>query len=146
MNKLLITTIISALSLLCSQALARDTSHMYPLEDALSTPKAKEKISGDIKLYFGSQRPANIARSLGSFTSNKKTNAFGKTDKDACEWAFLSAILALQSRAEREGGNAVIIHSDYLKNTVMSDTEYECGAGNIMAGVTLVGEVVKLKK
>ena len=35
-------------------------------------------------------------------------NGFNKSDKDTCEWAFLSAILELQERAQREGSNAVV--------------------------------------
>lgn len=55
-------------------------------------------------------------------------------------------MLSLQARALREGGDAVIIHSYYKGNTFISSTEYECGAGAILAGVALVGEVIKLKK
>jgi len=144
MKNLLIALTLSIFSLYCTQTLARDTKHMFPLSDALNTAVAVEQLDKGIKFYFGSQKPESVARSLGPFTSNRKTNAFNKTDKEACEWAFLSAMLALQARAEQEGGDAVIIHSYYRKNTVKSDTEYECGAGAFVAGVTLVGEVVKL--
>lgn len=59
---------------------------------------------------------------------------------------FLSAMIALQDRARREGGNAVVnIRSYYKKNEVNSSSEFECGAGAVMAGVTLEGEVVTLK-
>ena len=84
-------------------------------------------------------------KSYGKFVSNKKTNAFGKSDEAACEWVLLSAMLSLQDRVKAEGGNAVInINSYYKKNTVSSETEYECHAGAIMAGVALQGEVVKI--
>ena len=54
-------------------------------------------------------------------------------------------MITLQDRAVAEGGNAVInIRSYYYKNDFSSATEFECGAGAIMAGVTMVGEVVKL--
>ncbi len=144
MKNLLIAVTISIFSLCSIQTLARDTKHMYPLSDALNTEDAHEKLNEGIKFFFGDQKPDSIARSLGSFTSNRKTNAFNKSDKEACEWAFLSAMLALQSRAKQQGGNAIIIHSYYRRNTVKSDTEYECGAGTFVAGVTLVGKVVKL--
>ncbi|MBB3062868.1 hypothetical protein [Microbulbifer rhizosphaerae] len=55
-------------------------------------------------------------------------------------------MIALQDRARREGGNAVVnIRSYYKKNEVNSSSEFECGAGAVMAGVTLEGEVVTLK-
>jgi hypothetical protein len=49
-----------------------------------------------------------VARELGTFTSNRRTNAFNKSDRDACHIAFLSAVIALQERARSEGGNAVV--------------------------------------
>ncbi len=46
---------------------------------------------------------------------------------------------------EREGGNAVVnIRSKYGKNEFSSTTDFECGAGAVIAGVTLVGDVVKI--
>lgn len=68
-----------------------------------------------------------------------------KSDQKACQWAFLSAMATLQDRAIKEGGNAVVnIHSYYYKKTFSSSTEFECGAGTVMSGVTMVGDVVKL--
>jgi len=68
-----------------------------------------------------------------------------KSDQKACQWAFLSAMATLQDRAIKEGGNAVVnIHRYYYKNTFSSSTEFECGAGAVMSGVTMVGDVVKL--
>jgi len=42
-------------------------------------------------------------------------------------------------------GNAVVnIRSFYNKNHFSSETEFECGAGNMVAGVTMMGDVVTL--
>ncbi|MDE1308731.1 hypothetical protein L9W77_17725 [Vibrio aestuarianus] len=77
----------------------------------------------------------------------KKTNAFNKTDEEACNWVFLSAMIALKDRAIKEGGNAVVnIKSNYKNNLTSSNDTFQCGAGAVMAGVALSGEVVKLKK
>mgnify|MGYP003560680286 FL=1 len=55
-------------------------------------------------------------------------------------------MLSLQARAVQEGGNAVIKITSYYKRNVFSSTsEFECGAGALMVGVALRGEVVKLK-
>ena len=60
---------------------------------------------------------------------------------------FLSAVLALQERARAEGGNAVInIKSNYKDHLTESATEFTCGAGALIAGVALKGDVVTLKK
>jgi uncharacterized protein YbjQ (UPF0145 family) len=53
--------------------------------------------------------------------------------------------MQLQERARREGGNAVInIVSNYKDIPFSSETQYECGAGNVVGGVALRGEVVQL--
>jgi len=107
----------------------------------------KEKLDPSIRFYFGDQNHPKVARSHGRFSSNKKTNAFNKTDEAACEWVLLSALLSFQDRVRNEGGNAVInLYSYYKKNTFKSTSQYECHAGAIMAGAALSGEVVTLAK
>lgn len=144
--KTLLLMAIPVLSMVISTSVeARDTRHMFSLQEALENEAAKSQLDSNVRLYFGKQRHPAIAKNFGEVMTNKKTNAFNKTDKRACEWAFLSAMLSLQSRAVREGGNAVVnIRSFYKRNEVSSETEYECGAGGIIAGVTFKGDVVKL--
>jgi len=92
------------------------------------------------------QKTPAVDRKMGEFTSNKKTNAANKSDQEACDLAFISAVIALQQRARKEGGNAVVnIRSVYKQEDSDSPTEFICGAGKIMAGVALRGTVVKLK-
>lgn len=86
-----------------------------------------------------------ILAPLGSDVSNRKTNAFGKSDDKACNWAFLSAMVALEKRAQQMGANAVInIVSYYNRKVMASATEFECHAGAIIAGVVLKGDFVKI--
>ena len=137
----------SLLAMMAFNAQARDTRKMYSIQEALNTEDAKAKLDPDIGLYFGNQKHPKVLKRFGEFMSNKKTNAFNKTDKRACEWAFLSAMLSLQNRARLEGGNAVKnIRSYYKRHEISSDTEYECGTGAIIAGVTFKGDVVKVAK
>lgn len=125
---------------------ARDSQGMHPISDALNGMEAKGQRDKQVRLYFGDQKHPAVLKSFGTFTANKKTNAFNKSDEEACRWAFASAVLALQARARKEGGNAVInIRSYYKKQDVSSRSEYMCGAGALMAGVTFRGTVVKLK-
>lgn len=142
-----ISALALALALASTSALARDDRNMYPLEDALNTEAAKEKLDPEVKLYFGNQKHSRVEKRFGEWGTNKKTNAFGKSDKQACEWVFLSAVMELQERARKEGGNAVVnIKSNYKSITTSSETEYMCGTGAIMAGVALKGDVVKLAR
>src|SRR5882672_2829436 len=133
-----------AVTLVSGMALARDTHLKFPIKDAMENAAAREKLGTDVKFGFGGQAVPAGEKNLGTFTSNKKTNFANKSDKEGCEWAFLSAMISLKERAIAEGGNAVInIQSYYKKNEFTSATEYECGAGAIMGGVTLRGTVVR---
>ena len=147
MNRCLPITVIIASLLGSACAYARDEQNMYPWVDAINTQAAKDKLDPSIKLYFGSQKHPKIASELGEWKTNKKTNAFNKSDKEACEWVFLSAVLELQERAQKEGGNAVVgIKSNYKNIERSSEIEYMCGNGALMSGVALKGTVVKLAK
>ncbi len=143
--KKLVIFATSLLMVISFQAQARDTKHMLSIEEAMESRGYDEKLDAGIQFFFGDESHPAPAERLGEYVSNKKTNAFGKSDEEACQWALLSALISLQERAQQEGGNAVVnIRSYYKKNEHSSETEYECHAGAIMAGVALKGEVVKL--
>ena len=137
--------VVAATALVAVPARARDDRLRLPLADALGTPDAKAKLDPKVWLYLGTQKHAAPARTFGTYSTNKKTNFFNKSDKEGCEWAFLSAAIQLQERARKEGGNAVVnIISNYKDVPFSSETQYECGAGNVVGGVALRGEVVQL--
>ena len=146
MKKFAVLTLGLTLTLLSTwQAEARDTKHLLPIAAALAVKDAEAKLDGSVKFYFGNQETPNILAKLGSDVSNRKTNAFGKSDEQACNWAFLSAMVALEQRAKQLGANAVVnIVSYYKKNVMSSTTDFECHAGTIIAGVALKGEFVKI--
>lgn len=135
----------AAMLMVSTAAGARDDVGTYPLADVLNNPEYAQRLQG-VQFFFGDQTHPAIEKSFGEYMSNKKTNAFNKSDKEACEWAFLSALLSFHQRALSEGGNAVVnITGYYKKQPFSSQTEFQCGAGATMAGVTLKGTVVKLK-
>lgn len=124
---------------------ARNAVIKVSIEEALAWGERDGVLNSSIRLYFGDQEHPEVETTMGNYSANKKTNAFNKSDQEACKWAFLSAMATLQNRAVTEGGNAVInIHSYYYKNNFSSTTDFECGAGNVVAGVTMVGDVVRL--
>ena len=126
-------------------AQARDDVGTYAIADVMANPAHAQRLQG-VRFYFGSQAHPAIAQTFGEYQSNKKTNAFNKSDKEACEWVFLSALLSLHQRALSLGGDAVVnIRGYYKKIDFTSETHFQCGAGATMAGVTLKGTVVKLK-
>ena len=89
--------------------------------------------------------PKEVKQHKGNFTSKKTTNAFGKSDQESCQWAFLSAIKSLHQRALSEGANAVInIQSITTGESVSDQAEFVCRAGNVVSKVYLKGVVVVL--
>jgi len=143
MNKVLIAIGIAVL-VFSTSSMARDDIGKYQVKSLLASEKAKKALS-DMPLYFGTQDHPASTEKYGEVMTNKKTNAAWKSDQEACEWAMLSALKALQQRAAKEGMNAVVnIQSYYKKREFISETEFECGAGAIMAGVTLKGTLVKI--
>lgn len=147
MKRILPIAILLGALLSHGSANARDDHQMFLLEDALQTQAAKEKLNPAIKLYFGDQKHPKVTKDHGEWKTNKKTNGFNKSDKVACEWTFLSAVLEMQERAQKEGANAVIgIKSNYKNIERSSETEYMCGSGALMSGVALKGRVVELAK
>ncbi|MFA5494737.1 MAG: excinuclease ATPase subunit [Porticoccaceae bacterium] len=136
---------VAILALFSLNTHARDTKHLLSIDNAMKSPAYEEKLNAGIRFFFGDTAYPEPSRRFGDYVSNKKTNAVGKSDLKACEWVLLSALISLQERAVAEGGNAVVnIRSYYKKNEFSSDTEYECHAGAVMAGVALIGEVVRL--
>lgn len=137
----------TVLLLASSQAYSRNDKLMISIQDAFETIDYKTKLDSNIKFYFGEQKHAKASKSYGIYSASKKTNAFNKSDEEACRWALLSALITMQQRAINEGADAVInIVSYYDRNVVSSETEFECRAGTFMTGVAIQGKVVKLAK
>lgn len=133
---------IALTALVVAACAPRDTTHYYSISEALNSAQAKEILDPKIKLYFGKAAPGKTVKA--GLVSNKKTNAANKTDQEACQWAFLSAVKQFQERAASMGATKVgNIVSYYKKNTYRSTTQYECHAGNIIGGVALKGDIVK---
>lgn len=143
MNRMLAVTFGAVLVISAVQA--RDTHLKLPLSDAMATADYKAKVDPNIQLFFGNQEHPKPQQSFGTVKTNKKTNFFNKSDKEGCEWVFISAILTLQEAAKQRGANAVVnIKSNYKNQEFVSETEYECGAGAVTGGVAFIGELVKL--
>ncbi|CAG36119.1 hypothetical protein [Desulfotalea psychrophila] len=133
--------------LMISSAVARDSLGNYSVKEALAQKAAQTKLSGDVSFYFGKSKHGKVIKNYGTVNTNKKTNSFNKSDKEACQWVFLSAMIALEESAVSQGGNAVInIKSNYKSKLHSSNSSFQCGAGALMAGVALEGTIVKIKK
>ena len=126
-------------------ASAADRKQTLPIAAAMAANDAQGRLGESVKFYFGAQPTPAIVEKLVSDKTSQKTNAFGKSDDKVCQWAFLSAMLSLQKRAQALGANAVVnIVSNYGNVPFSSETEYECHVGAIMGGVALKGDFVRI--
>jgi uncharacterized protein YbjQ (UPF0145 family) len=131
------------LSLMAGASFARHDVLQLSVAKAISHPDFKARFGTKMKFMFGGKPDTTILRTFGEFQTNRKINAFGQSDESACQEAFTNAMLVMKARANREGANAIInIFSNYKKNRLDTGAIYECGAGAMVAGVALVGELV----
>ena len=126
---------------------ARDTSVYLPFDKAVAEATRAGKIDGSVKFYLAGNTPTgNVTVLSAGAVTNKKTNAFNKSDEVACEWVLQSALISLHQAAKNAGANAVTnIVSFYKSNERKDPTTYECHAGAIMAGVALKGDLAKVQ-
>lgn len=135
------------LSLSVTYATAADVEMKVPIKEAFDLEKVKAVFSGDIAFYWGNQGHPKVLKKFGTYKTSKRANGFAKAKSDACSWAMASALRALEDRAVREGGNAVInIVSNIKNHEESSTTEFNCLAGAMMVNVALKGTVVTLAK
>jgi len=144
MWKITVITLSLALSTISSQAHARDDRLTLSIAEAYKNLDITNQMEG-IQMFFGDQPYPEAAKGIAIVRTNRKTNAFNKSDKQACEWVFLSTLLSLKERAFIEGGNAVVnIKSNYKNREFSSPDQFQCGVGAIIAGAALIGKIVKL--
>ena len=145
MYKSIIMILVLTFAVSVPEASARDDRLRFSIADMLAIPENASRLEG-VTFYFGEQSHPEITRSHGEFRTNKKTNAFNKSDLQACQRAMMSAMLQLHKKAMSLGANAVVnVLSNYKNVQVSSDTEFVCGAGSIMAGVALIGTFVEVE-
>ncbi len=129
-----------------SPASARNTFHDFDVAKAKAEGHGHGNLL-DVPFYMAGAPHAATTSDLGVFKANKSTNAANKSDEAACQIAFLSAVIALQSRARALGADAVVdVRSITRHNDLSSATQFRCVAGAFVANVALEGRMVKLKK
>ena len=125
-------------------AQARNTKLMLPIKEVEETYEGR--LDDSIELYYGDEEHPKVETKIAEHIANEKTNAFNKSDREACRWVMLSALLELQKKAKRYGADAVVnIRSYYKKKPVSDKSRYECHAGNVVAAVALKGDIVKFE-
>ncbi len=132
-----------------SAAAAADKLMKFRVDSALAKGQNyKARIDPAINLYFANQpAPASAKTVFQADSGHRRTNDVNKPDQEACDIAFVSAVVTLQQQARRSGGNAVVNITSYFKDDRLeSATEYLCGVGSMMAAVGLHGSVVTVEQ
>jgi len=139
--------VLLASFLLAPSAFARSDVHDLSVQEAVQSGTGSDKLLSDVRFFMKGQKHPGIAKDMGTYKANRSTNAFNKSDEQSCQIAFLSALIALQQRAKKEGGDAVVdIVSLTNTDKLESATQFRCTAGNIVTKVALEGRAVKLGK
>ncbi len=125
-------------------ALARNSIVYLDMNEVVADARATGRLDGSVAFYlFGQALPA-IENRLGEGVTNRKTNAFNKSDAEACRWVLMSALIVLQEGAKKRGADAVVdVVSYYKKHTYADPAKVECHAGAVVAGIALKGTFVK---
>jgi len=124
---------------------ARDDRLKFSIDEVMKRAISEGMIDGSVKFYWGESKHSKIKTNFGEVTTSGKTNAFNKSDKEACDWAMLGAIKKFHRKAKLLGANAIInIQSNYKHEAVSSTDKYECGAGTFLAGVALKADFVAI--
>ena len=125
---------------------AADVIKKFSIEEATLTGTYQNVITGEIAMYWGDQPHPEIIKKFGSYKVSKRTNGFMKEPEDSCTRAMASALVVLQNRAIKKGGNAVVnIQSNIQNNEESSSIEFTCLVGSVMVNSALKGTVVTLK-
>jgi hypothetical protein len=115
-----------------------------PIQAALESPDAHQKPDGTIKFFFGKTSPPPVASKLGTVMPHGRARTRRTDDIQACNVAFVAALVDFEKRAKKAGANAVVNIVSYYKNVEMaSATEFECHAGAAVHAI-LRGDLVQL--
>jgi len=138
-----VTVLVAGSLTVATAAWARATFLDIPVSEAKASAQSGNLL--DVPFYMKGEPHPKVIRGISEIESNRRSNAFGKSDRDACHVAFLSAIIALQQRAKADGGNAIVdIRSITRHNDLDSSSNYRCVAGAMVANVALTGRIVKI--
>lgn len=136
--------VLALIAFASTAAQSRDTTLKLPFEPVVARGIASGKLDGTIRFHLSGAGPAGGTVLRADAVTNKKTNAFGKSDVEACEWALLSALITLQEAAKAAGANAASNIVSYYRKRESRDTlNFECHAGGVVAGVALKADLVK---
>jgi hypothetical protein len=132
--------VLPFLLLTAGPSYARKDVQTWKVADFMANSEYTSKLEG-FKFSWGAAKPG---KALGETESRRSTNGVNKSDEAACQWALLSALLALKTDAQARGGTAVVgLRSFATGEEFVSATEYQCLSGFTNSRVYIRGTIVK---
>lgn len=132
--------------LMATPAAADDAVSTHDIANVTGRADYASQLEG-VSFYFGNTGHPAVSRVVErDARTSLRTRKFGRSDEEACQWVMLSALVQLRDHALSVGGNAVVnVRSNWRNSEWSSETQYQCAAGFLMAGVALKGDVVTLR-
>jgi hypothetical protein len=136
----LVTVLISGV-MLALPAMADEITE-FSIDDVMTSVRATETLKDDMPFYYGNQDYSTPVKVLSEATTQQKINGFLKSDRNACELAFLAAMKELKAITIAKGG----IHSNLDGDSVERKSgTYACISKTTVAQVSLAGTIVILE-
>ena len=140
-----IAAALMACALAPPSAQARDEQRLFDIASVLASPDGRDRFDDTVQFFWAGQDTPTAEQSFTIHTSERKTFAPTRTEREACDQSFLEALAALRDAAKAAGGTAVVnIKSLYKNREFRSATQYECRLTYFAATVTLEGKLVRL--
>lgn len=140
-----------AAALLCSgAAMAADDKLVMPIDRALASQVAKERIDPKIALAFGFRQAdgaqdGRVVKTVKRMLRPTDREHRRMSDEEICSTLFAQALQEFQQTASLEGRNAVVgIRSNWKDDEIASETTYVCAKGAAYMGVALKAVLVKM--
>ena len=152
MNKTLRSALVATALLASGAASAADQLMNMPIDAALKSPTAANRIDPGIQMSWGFNR-LDGAQNPVLFKTVKRVrrpvsrvqDTPAPTDAELCQTVFVEALQELQQRASSTGNNALMeIRSNWKDDETSSDKTYVCAKGAAYIGVALKATLVKV--
>lgn len=106
----------------------------------LNTAEAREAMLSNVRVSFGGGGGSVIK---ANDITRQSANRVGRSDAEACERAFLNAVVKFQQTANKLGGSRVNNFYSYYDRKPLRGGDFECAAGTFHARVVMRGDIAR---
>lgn len=143
LTQLVAFVVLATTGFMAATVQARETEHFFEVSQAVESKLGRTKLL-DVPFYMKGQDGAPEAvKLLGTWSQERSSRGLLRGDKKSCDVAFLSALIAIQESARKDGADTIVnLVSSTKGKTTESPTHYRCIAGATIVHVGLTGDVI----